>query len=199
MLAHEVFVNSGTGRVSANLASLCLGVKGKEGFPGKAAEWVKANAAALTRDFLAIFGPDLSEEHRADFADAGRLTAISEAYLAAFAAVESELDDLRVFIQRLRTRLKELEESPERFDGPEQIEDLRAEYEDSLRVMGRVMKELAAKYPLNVLTDDGVLPNYAFPEPGVTLKSVVRRDTGPAPKSGKAGKAKTPKKRRGRC
>src|SRR5262249_39681927 len=29
--------------------------------------------------------------------------------------------------------------------------------------------------PLNTLTDEGVLPNYSFPEPGVTLKSVVRR------------------------
>ncbi|MGB1014187.1 MAG: DUF1998 domain-containing protein, partial [Nannocystaceae bacterium] len=32
---------------------------------------------------------------------------------------------------------------------------------------------LGNKYPLNVLTDAGVLPNYAFPEPGVTLTATL--------------------------
>ena len=42
----------------------------------------------------------------------------------------------------------------------------------------RLIVELRHKYPLNVLTDEGVLPNYAFPEPGVTLESVVSHEQG---------------------
>ena len=37
---------------------------------------------------------------------------------------------------------------------------------------------MGRKYPLNVLTDAGVLPNYAFPEPGVVLNSVVHHQEG---------------------
>src|SRR5690606_29384652 len=43
------------------------------------------------------------------------------------------------------------------------------------RVLRRLSQELQEKYPLNVLTDASVLPNYAFPESGVHLHSLVGR------------------------
>src|SRR5690606_27473322 len=39
---------------------------------------------------------------------------------------------------------------------------------------GRLRMAANQRYPLNVLTDAGVLPNYAFPEPGVTLSAPPR-------------------------
>ena len=73
-----------------------------------------------------------------------------------------------------------MEQSPEEYDDPE---NEKKELEDSRRVINRLISELQQKYPLNVLTDEGVLPNYAFPEPGVTLRSVVKvRAEGPPEK-----------------
>jgi DEAD/DEAH box helicase domain-containing protein len=46
-------------------------------------------------------------------------------------------------------------------------------------VVVRSLVELRGKYPLEVLTDAGVLPNYAFPEPGVTLRAMIEQDRDP--------------------
>ena len=52
----------------------------------------------------------------------------------------------------------------------------KSELEETRKAVGRLIIELRNKYPLNVLTDEGVLPNYAFPEPGVKLESVVSQE-----------------------
>lgn len=45
------------------------------------------------------------------------------------------------------------------------------------------MKDLNKKHILNFLTDEGLLPNYAFPEAGVTLRSILWRQKQPAEQS----------------
>ena len=40
-------------------------------------------------------------------------------------------------------------------------------------VLARMIRQVNDKYPLNLFTDEGLLPNYAFPETGLTLRSVI--------------------------
>ena len=66
-------------------------------------------------------------------------------------------------------------------------EALEAEAErlkGEMKALDRMIASIENRLTLNVLTDEGLLPNYAFPEQGVTLRSVItrRRETKPAVK-----------------
>jgi DEAD/DEAH box helicase domain-containing protein len=45
--------------------------------------------------------------------------------------------------------------------------------------ISRLIKEINRKQTLNFLTDEGLIPNYAFPEEGVTLRSVILKKPDP--------------------
>lgn len=45
--------------------------------------------------------------------------------------------------------------------------------------LSRLIGSIEGKASLNVLTDEGLLPNYAFPEQGVLLRSIIVRDPKP--------------------
>lgn len=45
--------------------------------------------------------------------------------------------------------------------------------------LSRLIGSIEGKATLNVLTDEGLLPNYAFPEQGVLLRSIIVRDSKP--------------------
>lgn len=75
--------------------------------------------------------------------------------------------------------IKKLQELPVR--GEDQEGDLSRLIQDRT-ALSRLIGSLEGKATLNVLTDEGLLPNYAFPEQGVLLRSIIVRD----PKPGKA-------------
>src|SRR5262249_59284600 len=59
---------------------------------------------------------------------------------------------------------------PEKTDNaPEVLDALRQE----AGMLRRLITQIQEKYPLNLFTDEGLLPNYACPETGVKLKSVI--------------------------
>ncbi|MDO5103464.1 MAG: DEAD/DEAH box helicase [Lautropia sp.] len=75
--------------------------------------------------------------------------------------------------KQLQSSIAQLNQLPVRStDDEQQLQDLRAE----LSNVHRLIKELDEKQTLNVLTDEGLLPNYAFPEQGVQLQSVIIGD-----------------------
>lgn len=47
-----------------------------------------------------------------------------------------------------------------------------------MKALDRMISSIENRLTLNVLTDEGLLPNYAFPEQGVTLRSVITRRDG---------------------
>ncbi len=56
--------------------------------------------------------------------------------------------------------------------GDSQKEDLRA-LKQERKALSRLIAAIESKQTLNVLTDEGLLPNYAFPEQGVALRSTI--------------------------
>ena len=140
-------------------------------FPGRAIKYYRDHREELTQQFLTLFQSHLDEENFASLDEFGRSDSIPLWLSGAFDALDEKVKELKSQIQSVSYRLKKLEESPDEYDDPEEE---RRELEDSRSVLRRLINELEKKYPLNVLTDHGVLPNYAFPEPGVTLRSVVK-------------------------
>lgn len=157
-------------------SSLILGEAGKAGFPGRFVEFHRAHRAKLTEAFMERFGDVIvSETNRKRIEEFGAGDAIPAAIEKAFEELRLEREDLRAIQRRAAKRIQEIEAKPETVDDPD---GEKQEAEETKRMVSRLIEELGKKYPLNVLTDAGVLPNYAFPEPGVTLNSVVGQETG---------------------
>jgi DEAD/DEAH box helicase domain-containing protein len=148
-----------------------LGEAGKR-FPGRFIEHYEKHHAQIVPEFLRLFGDILSAETQQKVREFGSVQVLPAQVTEAFGRVRVERDELRALKTRLEKRRQELEADPLLSGDPEgELEDIGV----NIKVVTRLVDELGKKYPLNTLTDEGVLPNYSFPEPGVTLKSVVRR------------------------
>ena len=135
-------------------------------------------------------------QRRADlletFCDAlvGELTGQSRDYLTAFLhgddealpslrsrmvnrllEIAGERKALRADVEALGRRIQILKRAPADEATNEDIEQLGRERGG----LQAVLRRLNGRETFNFLTDEGLLPNYAFPEAGVTLKSVIYR------------------------
>jgi DEAD/DEAH box helicase domain-containing protein len=167
-------------------ASLVLGTSGRQQFPGRLVDYVTDQRDKLLEGFLDRFGGTLSTEGRAALTawieadDAGFRAAFDEA----FEDLKAQIDGYRAERDKAWKRIKKIEQDPTAIGDPEQeIRELRS-YRATL---GHLIDELRNKYPLNVLADASLLPNYAFPESGVKLHSRLGADT---EEEGKGGKKK---------
>ena len=151
-----------------------LSEAGRQQFPGRFIDFYKENRARLTPAFLQTFDTYLSSESRKRLEDFSHGDLVPNGISGAFDKIEIELKELRSVQESAKKQIQAIEANPDEFDEPE---DLKAELEETRKLVGRLMVELRNKYPLNVLTDEGLLPNYAFPEPGVKLESVISSKT----------------------
>lgn len=67
--------------------------------------------------------------------------------------------------------IKELQEKPQDSSFDEQIKELNAEK----AALHSVINEINNKNVFNFLSDEGLLPNYAFPESGIILRALLYR------------------------
>ena len=160
-----------------------------EQFPYTWLGWVQAHQADLLERFLGLFGEELQQASCDDLRPflltpvAGGGEGCFEAPFAAPFAEEllARLRDLVAERRRLGSEARKLRERYNKLcerseDGltPEELES-----KDSIRreqfAYNQLRKELDGRPLLAMLTDEGFLPNYAFPEAGVTLKSVLWR------------------------
>lgn len=159
----------------------------KEGsFPHAFYAFYAVHGVALLEQFLALFADQVTppnvERLRAAAADGALVRGMQRAY----ETVHEERVEIRKRLGELDARAAQIAEDPslaepntdESLDPEsraalelEEIRDARAAYL-------RVLEELGKKHPLQVLTDASVLPNYAFPEQGVTLKALLRGPRG---------------------
>ncbi len=150
-------------------ASFVLGAAKKNDFPEAFIQYFEENRGRVLESFAERFGELISAGNR-ERIDGFAMNDAAAAVRKAFDDLKSEREELRAIQRKARDRIKEIEADPEKFEEPEEE---KADAEETRRLVSRLIDEIGAKYPLNVLTDAGVLPNYAFPEPGVTLRSVV--------------------------
>ncbi|MBD2255447.1 DEAD/DEAH box helicase [Nostoc parmelioides] len=71
----------------------------------------------------------------------------------------------------LRRRIKDKEKAAKSQNHEEELAELHRERGGLMELV----KNISDKNTLNFFTDEGLLPNYAFPEPGVMLKSIIWR------------------------
>ena len=126
-----------------------------------AGSWGTPDEAAVIREELETFARGKGRENSPMYIR----------ILDAFEDLKKQQDSLRTSINSLREMIRELEAKPKDSSYDEEIKELKRE-ENALE---SVRKSLSDKNTFNFLSDEGLLPNYAFPEAGVVLKAVLYR------------------------
>ncbi|MCP9820013.1 DEAD/DEAH box helicase [Synechococcus sp. Cruz-9H2] len=156
-----------------------------EAFPYTWLRWCSTEQTALLDRFLGLFDEQLQEHSRQELRayflsspDAGQAGAFAAPYAR---GLIGRLEELIAERKRLRSEATKLRERFNKLAAiPEQsLLDQQREDKDSIRreqiAYNQLRKDLDGRPLLAMLTDEGFLPNYAFPEAGVTLKSVLWR------------------------
>ncbi|MEN9577764.1 MAG: hypothetical protein RJA70_773 [Pseudomonadota bacterium] len=166
-------------------------------FPGQFWAYYQTNKARLTDEFLALFGSEIGEQNVQRLRQLSQGEGLAGAMKKALDGVKEQIKSYSERLKTTRDRILELEDDPSKAslviddesgklvaDAEVELVELRDSEHAYLRLRG----ELQNKYPLNVLADAGIIPNYAFPEPGVTLSALLREPYDE--KAGATGKGK---------
>lgn len=145
-------------------------------FPFNFLMFVQNNLTSLLRTFVQMFSKDLDDSSIGElrsFAQGNRLTEspMHMKVLEAFEDLKKQRDALSGSIKLLQTMIKNVESKPKDSSYDEEIRELKSERAALLNVV----RSLNGKDVFNFLSDEGLLPNYAFPEAGIILKAVLYR------------------------
>ena len=145
-------------------------------FPFNFLHYVQNNLSHLLNSFIQLFAQYLDDAARGElrtFAQGNKLkeSPMHMRILEAFKALKKQKDSLSQSIKQLNTMVKELESKPKDSSYDEEIKELKAEQ----AALINVVKEINKKDNFNFLSDEGLLPNYAFPESGIILKAILYR------------------------
>jgi len=148
-------------------------------FPYNLLAFIETNEAQLLEAFLYLFSDTLSKGSRERLfkfvqGGSGQEGSLHCRILDGLAGLKKELHSLKSKADRVYRALKKLKANP--------VKDLN--YDDDLiqlknerDALNALIKSINDKNTLNFFTDEGLLPNYAFPEAGVTLRSIILRRT----------------------
>ena len=91
--------------------------------------------------------------------------------LDAFEDLKKQQDALRASVDALKIMIRDLEDKPKDSSYDEEIKELKREEAALLTVL----QEIGKKNIFNFLSDEGLLPNYAFPEAGIIHRSDTKK------------------------
>ena len=147
------------------------------GFPFNFLRFVESRQTELFNGFLKLFSGQLSEDaikHIRVFVYGNQKNEGSFEFkiLEGLHRLHKERKSLNTRIKRLHKAIKRIENDPAKDKNFEQeIEELRKEKAG----LQRLVRDINSKNIYNYFTDEGLLPNYAFPEQGIILHSIIYR------------------------
>ncbi|NLC25116.1 MAG: DEAD/DEAH box helicase, partial [Fastidiosipila sp.] len=158
---------------------ICLGkleIRPVDIFPFNFLNYVQNNLTYMLNSFIQLFSQYLDDNTKNElriFAQGDKLqeSPMHIRILESFQALKKQRDSLSASVKQLNTMVKELENKPKDSSYEEEIKELKSEQ----RALHNVLRELHKKDVFNFLSDEGLLPNYAFPESGIILKAVLYR------------------------
>ena len=143
-------------------------------FPHNLIKYIQSDRNRLFREFQRLF-PDLDKEsvtHLQHFLFGyDDVPDISHRLLNRLHIMQKQRLSLQDKIKNLKVQLDKLKKLPEDEATKESIQAIGEERYGLMRLLS----SFNGKQTLNFFTDEGLLPNYAFPEEGVTLHSVIYR------------------------
>jgi DEAD/DEAH box helicase domain-containing protein len=169
-------------RIPVRLSDVLSAVRNRteSKFPYTWLSFVQQNQGTLLAEFVDLFVtadggllPETIEHLDLFLLGTSETAGMRFTVLDAFSKVNRDLDDLRRRRTRVETEIARIEGLPARGEADnEEHEELRLER----AALTRLMATVGSRDTLEFLTDEGLIPNYAFPEQGVLLHSVIVRD-----------------------
>ncbi len=153
------------------------GTTARDAFPNPFIQFFELHRTAIEEGFLGMFEEYVTEHSRVRIrafarGDDPTVTSMPVRLVEELQGVVKERKSLRNSVRRLSERIDKVSAEPA--GGEEQAREL-SELRQEKNALTRLMADINGKHVLNFLTDAGLLPNYAFPENGVQLKSVIYR------------------------
>ncbi|MDM7995624.1 MAG: DEAD/DEAH box helicase [Acidobacteriota bacterium] len=148
-----------------------------KGFPSNLLTFFQQNRTALEDAFLDMFQNEVADYTRERIRAFSRgddldVSGLERSIWSGLEELADERKSLRSRIQMLTRRIREIKQDPARDQN----------YEETLQQMLReraalndIVRFINERNVLNFFTDEGLLPNYAFPESGVVLRSLIYR------------------------
>ncbi len=159
----------------------------KNKFPFNFISYIELHRSQILTDFTAMFLDSLtdhSREHLRGFVygtvdgNQGLIYRVIDC----LNSINKERANLRKRIQKLNQLIKEKEGNPIKdLNYEKEIDDLFQEK----AALNSIIRRMNEKETYNFFTDEGLLPNYAFPEAGVVLQSIIYKRKLKADKDGK--------------
>lgn len=150
-------------------------------FPFNFLQYVKKNMTYLLNSFLALFTQALDSTVENDIRDFGYSdnpsvnSEMQQRIFEAFLDLKEQRDALNKSIEQLEKIIEELKAKPKDPQWDKDIKDVESEK----MALINVLQELNKKNVFNFMSDEGLLPNYAFPETGIVLKAILYRKSDP--------------------
>lgn len=159
------------------LAYMTPGKEDAKKYPRNFLHYVKSHIRTLTSTFLNMFSEDLADDEITK--DSLRNFAMGEngsvpmsiRILSAFQQRYDFRESYRQQQKELKNQIKNLESLPTDKSFEKQIKELKVE----LFAVSDVIKSIDKEDVFGFLSCSGLLPNYAFPEEGISLRTVIRR------------------------
>lgn len=140
------------------------------GYPKTFLDYARTRREALSDRFAGLFGDVVSKGNRERLREYALSGEYERELDACLNGVAQELDRLRGQLKRVKHAREGVAANRAGLtDADERLREL--DYEMDL--LRRLIDLVSKKYPLNLFTDEGLIPNYAFPETGVKLKSLI--------------------------
>jgi DEAD/DEAH box helicase domain-containing protein len=153
----------------------------KKKFPEQVLSYIAPRRETLQQAFVEMFRGALTEtarRHVASFftVEADGLCALERGLVETAQRARERREELKRLAQRLAERERELKAETVEAKKVVDAEDERRRIEDELRFTYAQLRTLGEKDLFGWLTEEGCLPNYAFPERGVKLEAYIRRE-----------------------
>ena len=145
-------------------------------FPFNFLNYVQSTLSSRLNSFMQMFAAYLDDSTREELQVFARGEGTENSpmhvkILDAFHDLKKQQDALRQSVEALKDMIKELESKPKDSSYDEEIKELKSEESALINVL----QEIGKKNIFNFLSDEGLLPNYAFPEAGIILRAVLYR------------------------
>ena len=151
-------------------------------FPYNYLEFINRHRSKLFNVFCRLLGDHLTESTRekleAIISGSEQSKNLQTRFLAFFEDANSERESWRKQRKRINSELHKQKQRVQDEQTKSDIEDLEKERDSLSTRIARLNRE----YLLEAITNAGLLPNYAFPEEGISMTQIVH---GTSPKSGK--------------
>lgn len=180
----DSWVKTGKADIPLKLNQILSALDGKDKkrYPYNYLRYVQDNLSRLVRTFVQTFnasanGEDgLDEEARKEITrfamgDGKGDSPLHIKLLEEFQSIKAHKKAIQANIDELHALIRQLEAKPKDSSYDEEMQDLRGQ----VAALGRVVRDINEKNTFEFMSDQGLLPNYAFPEAGIVLKAILYR------------------------